>query len=53
MKVYQRFIQDEGLSLPFFNNIVAPLVYRTCKLGIYLDELALMGAKRYADSWIM
>ncbi len=44
-RVYQGALQDEGLSLDFFNNIAAPLVYRTCKLGAHLHELALLEGK--------
>lgn len=47
--IYQRVLQSEGLSLDFFNRIAAPLVYRTCKVGIHLHELARLEGKETRD----
>jgi hypothetical protein len=43
-KIYQSMLEDEGVSPQWFDSIVA-LVYRTCKMGIDLHELALLGGK--------
>lgn len=44
-RIYEAVLRDEGLSLPFFDNIAAPLVYHACKLGIRLHELAQLGGR--------
>jgi len=47
-KIYAKVLDAEGISLSFFNEIIAPVIYHASKLGCGLHELAQLSGKETA-----